>query len=57
MVNRHQQIKIPPTDAVRERLGQITAEGRILRKLLRIAKSRDQADNQSSSRNHRDLSA
>jgi hypothetical protein len=33
---------IPPTEIVRERLAHLTAESRLLRKLLRVAKSRDQ---------------
>lgn len=37
------ELVIPPTEIVRERLASLTSETRLLRKLLRVAKSRDQA--------------
>lgn len=37
------ELAIPPTEIVRERLASLTREARLLRKLLRVAKSRDQA--------------
>jgi hypothetical protein len=51
MQNDKAQIEIPPTEVVRERLASITTEGRLLRKVLRIARSRDQARTQDTARN------
>ena len=35
-------LHIPPTENVRERLARVTAESRLLRQLLKAAKTRDQ---------------
>lgn len=43
MPDSNKELVIPPTEVVRERLASVTGEARLLRKLLRVAKSRDQA--------------
>ena len=43
MPDANNELVIPPTEVVRERLANLTSETRLLRKLLRVAKSRDQA--------------